>query len=123
MAEKKELVGTSLSGKEWEPLIVRRYSTPVLHWVAMIVGDNVDTLDEIVKKFWDGKPACSTIQDWRNIAGELNDIISKEYNKVEAAGVVVAADKMLVSSLYGDFMNHLGCRMELYALINTSNLL
>jgi hypothetical protein len=120
-----EEIGTSLAGKEYEPLVLRRYSTPILHWVCLISGDNLDRLDQIVSEFWEKTPISQnmSIQDWRNLAGKLQEVVIRSFKKVESGAVVMACDKMMVSSLYGDAMNHLGCRMELYMLMNTSNLL
>ena len=120
---KEDQVGTSLSGKEYEPAFVRRYSVPVLFWVGGIIGDNVNSLDQIILDFWKTNPPVKTLQDWRNIAGALTEIVSKSYKKVEAVGVVIAADKCMISSLYGDFMNHAACRAEFYSLVTASNLL
>jgi hypothetical protein len=109
---------TRLSGKEYSPLIIRRYSTPVLHFVAIISDDNLDDLDYIMRQFWKKKHRTETIQDWRNIAGQINELVNKHYKKVEGSAVVIHADKMAVSSLYGDFMNHEQCKLELYSLLN-----
>jgi len=114
----EEMTHTRLSGKEFSPLIIRRYSTPVLHFVAVISDDNLDTLDDIVVAFWEKKRPQESIQDWRNIAGELSDEVSNKFLKTEGLAVIVIADKMVVSSLYGDFMNHEQCRLELFSLLN-----
>jgi len=113
---------TRLEGKEHSPLILRRYSTPVLHWVCLITDDNLDRLDEYVTDAWDlaeeDKP--TTIQEFRNMAGDLCTYLSVQFKRAEGIAVIVAADKMLISSLYGDFMNHAQCRLELYSLLQLS---
>jgi len=113
---------TRLSGKEYSPLVIRRFSTPVLHWVAIITDDNLDSLDNLVRDFWKNMSEVESIQDWRNLAGLLVEKLVAKYEKVEGAGAIISADKILISSLYGDFMTHLGCRLELYTLLNLSNL-
>lgn len=114
---------TQVVGKEYSPLTIRRYSVPVLFWCALITDDGLDELDEVVTKYLEENEMPNSIQGMRDWAGELTEVLANTYKKSEGVGVVLAADKMLVSSLYGDFMNHLGCRLELYSLINTSNLL
>lgn len=114
---------TKLSGKEYSPLILRRYSIPFLHWVGIISDDDLSPLDEIVVKFWQASPPQTSIQEMRNTCGELQKQILDAFPRIEGCAVIFAADKMLVSSLAGDFMNHLGCRLELYSLLNMSNLL
>lgn len=109
-----------LSGKEYSPLVVRRYSMPFLHWVAVITDDNLDLLDFWVEEFWAMGPAQTTIQDMRNLAGALGDAIVVNLPRVEGVAVILSADKMLVSSLAGDFMVHEQCRLELYSLLNLS---
>ena len=119
MENKVVVPHTRLEGKEYSPLIIRRYSTPFLHWIAVISDDNLDKLDEIDRKFMDNVNAIS-IQDMRDVAGMLTEKVSQSFKKVEGVAVVFAADKMMVSSLYGDFMNHEQCRLELFSLLNLS---
>ena len=111
---------TRLSGKEYSPMILRRYSMPFLHWVGIISDDNLNELDDIVLGFWDEKPAIETIQDMRQVAGVLSELITAKFRKIEGCAVVLSADKMLVASLAGDFMVHEQCRIELYSLLNLS---
>jgi len=108
---------TKLVGKEYSPLIIRRYSLPVLIFVALITDDNLDNLDDVVDKFF-SEPLPNTIQGMRNVAGELTACLIKEYPKTEGVAVIVQADKCTISSLAGDFMNHESCRIELYSLLN-----
>ena len=56
----------------------------------------------------------------RDVAGELTDYLMRHYNSVEGVAVIFSLDKLLVSSLAGDFMNHAQCRLELYTLLAIS---
>lgn len=111
---------TRLSGKEFSPMILRRYSSPVLHWIAIIADANLDDLDMIDRSYWQNFPEAPTIQQFRNFAGGLTETIVKTYQGIEGCAVIISADKMLISSLHGDFMNHGQCRLELYQLLNLS---
>lgn len=108
---------TRLVGKEYSPLIIRRYSLPILTFVALITDDNLDSLDDVVNGFFDHTDLPNTIQGMRNIAGELSECLIKKYSKTEGVAVIIEADKMTISSLAGDFMNHVSCRIELYNLL------
>jgi hypothetical protein len=109
---------TRLSGKEFSPLIIRRYSMPILHFVAIITDDSLDDLDSTVRGFWVDRKMPVGIQEWRNLAGELSEVVAEHYPKTEGLAIIISADKMLISSLAGDFMCHLQCRLELYTLLN-----
>uniref|UniRef100_A0A7C3WM75 Uncharacterized protein n=1 Tax=Dictyoglomus turgidum TaxID=513050 RepID=A0A7C3WM75_9BACT len=114
----KPLPFTRLSNKEFSPLIVRRYSEPFLFFIVLITDDNLDNLDDLVIKFIKKKDLPETIQEFRNFAGELNKFLLSSYPKTEGIAIVIYADKMTVSSLSGDFMNHEQCRLELFGLLN-----
>jgi len=117
--DKSPEVHTRLSGKDQSPLVIRRYSTPVLHFVALITDENLDAMDELNRSFWKELDFEDVgIQGWRNIAGSLSQVYSNFYAKTEGCAVVFIADKMIISSLYGDFMNHGQCRLELFQLLN-----
>lgn len=118
MDKEKAKPKTRLIGKEYSPLIIRRYSMPVLHFVAMISDHNLDDLDEVVDKFFKKHPMQESIQAIRNAAGGLSDALYKHYPRTEGIAVIIQADKLTVSSLFGDPMNHWSCRGELYALLN-----
>lgn len=118
-----ELPYTKLSGKEFSPLVLRRVSMPFLHWVAIISDDNLDPLDDVIQSFWGGDPQIETIQEMRNACGALQEMVVSAFPHTEGIAVVFSADKMLVVSLAGDHMNHLGCRLELFSLLQLSNLL
>lgn len=108
---------TKLVGKEYSPLIIRRYSMPVLMFVALITDDNLDSLDDVVNGFFKKNPIPNSIQGVRNSAGELSEVLAKKYPKTEGVAVIIQADKMTCSSLAGDFMNATPCRIELYSLL------
>jgi len=114
----KNKPNTKLVGKEYSPLIIRRYSLPILTFVALITDDNLDSLDDVVNGFFDQAELPNTIQGMRDVAGKLSEILTKKYPKTEGAAVILQADKMTISSLAGDFMNHHQCKMELYFLLN-----
>lgn len=110
---------TRVHGKEWSPLIIRRYSLPMLAFVGLITDDNLDNLDNVVRGYFaDKEPLPNSIQGMRNLAGELTELLTKTYKRTEGAAVVLQADKMTISSLAGDFMNHDACRIEFYGLLN-----
>jgi len=111
-----------LNGKEHSPLIIRKFTAwgfPM--YVGIIADHNMDELDLFVKAFidqnrtmWDSR----SIQDKRNLAGMLTEAICKKWHPVEGVAVVFYVDKMMVSSLFGDFMSHTSCRIEFYGLLN-----
>lgn len=124
-----DLTATRLLDKNWSPLIVRKYQAegwPM--FIGMICDANLNDLDQVVYKalnqakelgFVDG-----TIQGTRNTCGLLSDMIVEHYNKikegcVEGVAVVWYVDKCFISSLYGDFMVHASCKLELFQIINT----
>lgn len=109
---------TRVHGKEWSPLIIRRYSLPLLAFVALITDDNLADLDDVVKGFLEKHGIKNGIQEMRNLAGALTDHLQKRYKKSEGVAVVIQADKCTISSLAGDFMNHDACRIEFYGLLN-----
>jgi hypothetical protein len=111
---------TSLAHKHYEPLILRRYVTKwgVPVFIGLICGDDLSNLDELIDVYQSEYSMPENLQGIRNWVGRLSDFICKSYNRVEAVAVVLYADKVAVSSLYGDFMNHPMCRQELYSLLN-----
>ncbi len=116
-------VYTSLAHKHYEPLIVRRFVTRwgVPMFVALICGDDLSDLDGVLLWYQEKFEMSEDIQGVRDWVGRLGEILAKYYSKVEGVAVVLYADKMAVSSLYGDFMNHMGCRNELYMILNWMN--
>lgn len=118
-SEKSSSPITRVEGKEFSPLVLRRYSTPELMFVALITDQNLNNLDEVVRGFQDQNKIPNNIQGVRDYAGALTDYLYQTYgHSVEGAAVILQADKMTVSSLKGDFMNHGQCRLELYSLLN-----
>lgn len=114
---------TALTTKQFSPLIIRKYTQwgfPL--YVAIISDNNLDELDQWVIAYMTDhakEVTSASIQDKRNIAGGLCDMISgKLFPKNEGIGVIWYVDKMMVSSLLGDPMNHTSCRIELYQLLN-----
>jgi len=109
---------TKLVKKEYSPLVIRRYSLPVLIFVALITDDDLSNLDVVVEKAFKSYGSIrNNIQELRNLAGYLCEELSKFYKKAEGIAVIIQADKMTISSLMGDFMNHEQCRLELYSLL------
>ncbi|MHC4750065.1 MAG: hypothetical protein ACYTFW_09350 [Planctomycetota bacterium] len=120
MSEEKPV--TSLRDKNYEPLIIRKYQGPYGFpvFIALICGDNLDKLDKVHDDFaekWE-KMEERNIQDLRNYFGEMSDVVLKAFKGVEGVAVIAFADKLVVSSLWGDFMTHHQCRLELYSLLN-----
>lgn len=119
----KNEVSTSLGSKECEPMIVRKFMYPggFPLYVGLICGANLDNLDDVVLKFMEANLSrieSKSIQDKRNVAGELTVLLCKTYGrKSEGVAVLWYVDKMFISSLWGDFMVHFPCKMELYQII------
>ncbi|MCW1309791.1 MAG: hypothetical protein QXP04_03780 [Candidatus Nanoarchaeia archaeon] len=119
---------TRIVGKEYSPLTGRRYNLagfPI--FVFIITDDDISDMDEVVtehiRRWIEGIEGLNNFRNVRNMIGSLVDEIRKRYSKSEGIAVVAFPDKAVVSSLWGDFMNHLHCRMELYMLLNTMMLL
>lgn len=109
---------TKLVEKNYSPLIIRKYTKwgfPL--FVALITDDDLSDLDEKVLNFFKDEREVKNVQDARNICGALSDYLIKCYPKTEGVAVVAYFDKLMVSSLWGDFMNHTPCRLELYTLL------
>jgi hypothetical protein len=115
---------TKLVDKHYSPLVIRKYT----HWgfpiyVALITDNDLSNLDDLfvafmkahVKEGW-----VNDIQKLRNLAGALTEHLNEQYDKAEGVGIIFYVDKMFVSSLHGDFMNHTSCRIELYSLLTMS---
>jgi hypothetical protein len=115
-------VYTRVVEKEYSPLIVRRYSQPITHFVAIITDDNLSDLDKVVMEFWRNREIKNDIQIMRNYCGELTEVLKNKYTKAEGIAVIGICDKLVISSLFGDFMNSLMCRLELYQILNFMNL-
>lgn len=121
-------VATKLLDKNFSPMIIRKYTRigfPL--YIHMICDANLDDLDNVVHDCID---FCTkkgilqnSIQSLRNFTGVLSESINAHYDKkkrgcVESLGVIFYCDKMIISSLQGDCMNHESCRQELYDCLN-----
>jgi len=121
-------VATKLLDKNFSPMIIRKYTRlgfPL--YVHIICDENLDSLDNLVHNIID---ECrekgileNSIQSLRNFTGILSETINRFYDKkkrgcVESLGIIFYADKMIISSLQGDCMNHESCRNELYQCLN-----
>lgn len=121
-------VSTKLLDKNFSPMIIRKYTRigfPL--YIHMICDANLDDLDEVVHNCIDfctkNGILQNSIQSLRNFTGILSDNINSYYDKkkrgcVESLGVIFYCDKMIISSLQGDCMNHESCRQELYDCLN-----
>lgn len=118
---KKNETNTRLLNKHFSPAIIRKYNTlgfPL--YIHIICDQDLSDLDQLVNEFIEQvKLDDNNIQEFRDFAGSLSQTIIQHYNEkkpgcVESVGVIFYADKMMVSSLFGDVMNHAQCRNELY---------
>lgn len=127
--KESELTSTRLLDKNWSPLVVRKYQMegwPM--FVGMICDANLNDLDRVIHKaFKQAKEAGfvdGSIQGARNTCGLISDSLIEHYDRikkgcVEGVAVVWYVDKCFISSLFGDFMVHLSCKLELFQIINT----
>lgn len=117
-------VFTKLVDKHYSPLVIRKFT----HWgfpiyVGLITDDNLSDLDSFIVAFMQQHETeywVNDIQKLRNLAGLLTEKLNKHYAKAEGVAVIFYVDKMFISSLHGDFMNHTSCRIELYGLLTMS---
>lgn len=115
---------TKLVDKHYSPLVIRKYT----HWgfpiyIGMITDDDLSDLDDTVVKFMEtykNEGWVNDIQKIRNLSGAFTEHLNETYGKTEGVAVVFYVDKMFVSSLHGDFMNHTSCRIEFYSLLTMS---
>ena len=124
MSKKEREDFTRLSGKEYSPLTIRKYTAfkglPL--FVALITDNDLSDLDSNVVDFikqFTSEVESFNLQTFRNFAGYLTEYLMKKYDKAEGIAVILFPDKACISSLWGDFMNHTMCREELYFLVNT----
>jgi len=120
---------TRLLDKNYSPMIVRKYQMegwPL--FVSLICDVSLSDLDDIfydaVSEFKHVHGLKDDIQVMRNFTGFISEYILNHYNDiktgcVEGIAVLYYVDKCFISSLYGDFMVHSSCKMELYNIINT----
>jgi len=103
---------TKLIDKHYSPLVIRKvthYGFPI--YVALITDDDLSDLDEKIITFMEKNKAegwINQIQTLRNLAGAMTEYLNNTYGKAEGVAVIFYVDKMFISSLHGDFMNHTG---------------
>ncbi len=117
---------TQLLEKNHAPMIIRKYQS--FGWplfIALICDQDLGKLDDIVMEYVKrhNPKHLNNIQDLRNFAGGLSDHVLEFYHdikfgSVEGVAVVAYWDKCFCSSLYGDFMTHGQCRLELFTSLN-----
>lgn len=117
---------TKLLYKNFSPMIIRKYQS--FGWplfIAIICDQNLDNLDNIVMEFTqDCDPDdINGIQGLRDFCGNLSQYLidtfdEVKYGSVEGVAIISYWDKCVCSSLYGDFMTHTSCRIELFSLLN-----
>ncbi len=113
---------TKLVDKHYSPLVIRKYTKygfPI--YIALITDNDLSGLDDVVIGFLEENKKegwVNNIQKLRNLAGAMTEHLVEKYGKTEGVAVVFYVDKCMISSLYGDPMNHLSCRLELYELLN-----
>lgn len=122
--ETQNSVFTKLVDKHYSPLVIRKFT----HWgfpiyIGLIADDNLSDLDSFVVSFMKEHQSeywVNDIQKLRNLAGKFTESLNQHYEKAEGVAVIFYVDKMFISSLHGDFMNHTACRVELYGLLTMS---
>ena len=133
MEEKKdgtfEGVNTNLISKNYSPMIIRKFNA-INGWptyLGIITDYDLSDLDNV---FNEAVELCkekglidNNIQHLRNANGVISEYIinyynSKKPNVLEGLGILMACDKLTISGLYGDFMNHTMCRSEFYSILN-----
>ena len=109
-------------------MIIRKYTRigfPL--YIHLICDYNLDDLDDLVHDCIDYCKKegilSNNIQSLRNFTGVMSEWINNHYDKkkrgcVESLGVIFYCDKMIISSLQGDCMNHESCRQEMYDSLN-----
>lgn len=119
-----ETTFTRLIDKHSSALVIRKvtkYGFPI--YVGIITDDNLSDFDETIIRFMEANKKdgwVNDIQQVRNLAGALAEELTGKYQRTEGVAVVLAVDKCIISSLYGDFMNHQQCRIEFFQLLNFS---
>ncbi len=117
-------VFTKLVDKHYSPLVIRKYTHygfPI--YIGLITDNDLSDLDKVVVEFMEENKEThwvNDIQKIRNLAGALTEHLNDHYDRAEGVAVVFYVDKMFISSLHGDFMNHTSCRIEFYSLLTMS---
>jgi hypothetical protein len=115
---------TKLVDKHYSPLILRKFTKwgfPI--YVSIIADNDLSDFDEVIVSFMEENKAdgwVNNIQKLRNLAGAMTEHLIEHYDRTEGVGIVFYVDKLFISSLYGDYMNHLSCKVEFYELIKIS---
>ena len=114
---------TKLVDKHYSPMVIRKTTKlgfPI--YVALITDDNLSDLDDQMNVYIDEarKGWTDDVQKIRNFAGGFVQHLLEFYPRTEGAAVIVYADKMFVSSLHGDLMTHISCKIELFGLLTMS---
>lgn len=118
MNYKKNEELTRVSCKHYSPLTIRKYTRPGYPlFVALITDDSLDNLDVFITKNFELEDLGKTIEEIRQKVGKITDELVKYYKKAEGVAVIAFADKLVVSSLWGDFMTFWQCKAELYFLL------
>lgn len=113
----KEL--TRVSGKHYSPLTIRKYTRPGYPlFVALITDDSLEDLDVFITTNFKLEDLGKNIEEIRQQIGTITNDLVEHYKKAEGVAVIAFADKLVISSLWGDFMVHAMCRQELYFLLN-----
>jgi len=124
-----EGVNTNLISKHYSPMFIRKCNV-INGWplyVGMICDEDVSDLDSVINGVVHGCKEVglisNNIQRMRNFTGVLSEIIvdyynGKKENCVEGVAVTLYVDKCFIQGFYGDFMNHLSCRMEFTNALN-----
>jgi hypothetical protein len=112
---------TRLVDKHYSPMVIRkttRLGFPI--FCAIITDDDLTSMDDVINAYIDKNRDGWTdnIQKIRNFAGGLVEHLRESYPRTEGAAAIVYADKCMVSSLHGDLMSHVGCKVELGDLLN-----
>ena len=118
---------TRLTYKNFSPMIVRKYHIfGMPTYIGIICDTNLDDLDNLITE--ENFNLEDSIQSIRDLSAIISERIVKYYNNkkassLEAVGVLIYADKMMVSSLWGDFMHHQMCREEFYSIVRIMTML
>ena len=119
---------TNLISKHYSPLIVIRVDYTYLNdknltfVIGVIADPNINGLEPVVRtaiKTCEEQGMLISDQSLRDMSGVVSETIVSYYNKikansVEGVAILLECNKTIVSSLYGDFMNHLSCKIEFY---------
>lgn len=113
---------TKLVDKHHSPLVIRKYTRwgfPI--FIGVIADDDISDLDDFVHGFMEENKAdnwVENLQKLRDLTGDLTETLVERYEHAEGIAVVFYVDKAFISSLYGDFMNHLSCKQELLGYLS-----